>query len=66
MNEKHLPKSYWAKAANTTIYLMNRSTISEVHNLAPYKKFYEKKPDLSDVKILLAVSDDQAYKVGAE
>ena len=23
MNEKHLPKSYWAEAMNTAVYLMN-------------------------------------------
>ena len=56
MNEKHLPKSYWAKAANTTIYLMNRSTISGVHNLAPYEKFYGKNPYLSHVRILGSIA----------
>ena len=31
LNEKHMPKSYWAKAANTAVYLMNRCTTSGVH-----------------------------------
>ena len=26
MNEKHMPKSYWAKAAHMAVYLMNRCT----------------------------------------
>ena len=43
MNEKHRPKSCWAKAANTTVYLMNRCTTSGVHDITPYEKFYGRK-----------------------
>ena len=31
MSKKHMPKSYWAEVANTTVYLMNRCTTSGVH-----------------------------------
>ena len=31
MNEKHMPKSYWAEVACTTIYVMNQCTSSGVH-----------------------------------
>ena len=56
MNEKHLPKSYWAEAANTTIYLMNHCTTSGVHNITPHEKFYGKKPDLSHVRIFGSIA----------
>ena len=51
LNEKHMPKSYWAEAANTTVYLMNRCTTSRVHEVTPHKKYYGKKLDLSHVRI---------------
>ena len=56
MNEKHLPKSYWAEAANTIVYLMNRCTTSGVHNVTPCEKFYGKKPDLSHVRIFGSIA----------
>ena len=52
LNEKHMPKSYWAEAANMAAHLMNRCTTSGVHDLTPYEKFYGKKLDLSHVQIL--------------
>ena len=56
MNEKHLPKSYWAEAANTTVYLINRCTTSGVHNITPHEKFYGKKSDLSHFTIFGSIA----------
>ena len=47
MNEKHMPKSYWAEAAHTAVYLMNWCTTSGVHEVTPHEKYYGRKPDLS-------------------
>ena len=51
MNEKHLPKTYWAKVANTFVYIMNRCTTSGVHDVTPHEKFYGKKSNLPHVRI---------------
>ena len=51
MNEKHMPKSYWAKAANTAIYLMNRCTTSGVHEVTPHESYYGKQQDLLHTRI---------------
>ena len=56
MNEKHLPKSYWAEAANTIAYLMNHFTSSGVHEVTPYETFYGKKPDPSHVRIFGSIA----------
>ena len=56
MNEKNLPKWYWAEAANTTVYLMNRCTTSGVHDVTPHEKFFRKKPDLSHVRIFGSIA----------
>ena len=42
MNEKNLPKSYWAKAANTTVYLMNKCITSRVHDVTLTRSSSEK------------------------
>ena len=55
MNEKHIPKSSWAEAANMAIYLMNRCTTSGVHEVTPHEKYFEKKPDLSHTRIFGAI-----------
>ena len=56
MNEKHLPKSYWGEAVNTTVYLMNWCTTSRVHDITPHEKFYGKKPNLSHVRIFGSIA----------
>jgi hypothetical protein len=56
MNEKHMPKSYWAEAANTTVYIMNRCTTSGVHEVTPPEKHYGRKPDLSHTQIFGAIA----------
>ena len=55
MNEKHLPKSYWAEVANTVVYLINHCT-SGVHDLTPHKKLYGKKSDLSHIGIFGSIA----------
>ena len=56
LNEKHMPKSYWAKAANTAVYLMNRCTTSGVHEVTPHEKYYGNKLDLSHVRIFGSIA----------
>ena len=56
LNEKHMPKSYWAKAANIVVYLMNRCTTSGVHDVTPHNKYYGKKSNLSHVRIFDSIS----------
>ena len=56
MNDKNLPNSYWAEAANTTLYLMNKCTTSGVHDVTPYEKFFGKKSDLSHTRIFGSIA----------
>ena len=51
MHEKHVSDLYWAEAASTTIYLMNRCTTNGVHELTPYEIFVGRKPILSHLKV---------------
>ena len=51
MNEKEMPKYYWAKAAHVAVYIMNRTPTATIHGMTPQKKFTGKKPDLSHLKV---------------
>lgn len=49
---KDLPLSLWAEAANTAVYLMNRSgSSSEQGRKTPYELWMKRKPDLKHLRI---------------
>ena len=56
MNEKHMPKSYWAEAVNTVVDLMSRCTTSGVHEVTPHERYYGKKPDLLHTRIFGSIA----------
>ena len=56
MNEKNLPKSYWAEAAKTIVYLMNKCTTSGVYNVTPHEKYYGRKVDFSHIRIFNTIA----------
>ena len=43
MREKHMSNFYWAEAAFTAVYMMNRCTTNRVHELTPYEIFVGRK-----------------------
>ena len=56
MREKHMLNFYWAEAAYTTVYLMNRCTTNGVHELTPYEIFVGRKPILSHLKVFGSIA----------
>lgn len=52
-----LPTNYWAEAVATAAYLRNRTTTSALkENKTPYEKWYERKPDVSHLKVFGCVA----------
>lgn len=51
LQEKNQPKKFWAEAANTTVYLLNRQPTRAVEGKTPFKAWYGFKPDLKNLKI---------------
>ena len=39
--EKDLPKKFWAEAANTTVYLLNKLPIKALKKQTPFKVWFE-------------------------
>ena len=51
MAQAELPKCYWAEAVATAAYLRNRVPTRSLKSTTPYEKWFEKKPDLSHIRI---------------
>lgn len=51
LHEKDLPKKFWAEAANTAVFLLNRLPTQAVERKTPSDAWYGFKPDLKDLKI---------------
>lgn len=49
--DAQLEKKFWAEAANTAVYLKNRSPTSSLENKTPYEAWYKKKPDLKHIRL---------------
>ena len=57
MHEKHMSNFYWAEAAFTAVYMMNRCTTNRVHELTPYEIFVGRKPILSHLKVFRSIAN---------
>ena len=51
MNEKGLPKKFWAEATNTAVYILNRCPTKAVQNMTPLEAWSCEKPSVSHFKI---------------
>lgn len=48
--EAELEKKFWAEAANTAVYLKNRSAASGIEK-TPYEMWFSQKPDLKHIRV---------------
>lgn len=53
LSHAKLPKMYWAEAVPTAAYIQNRLPTSVLKQETPYERWYEKRPDLSHMVVLL-------------
>ena len=49
--ESGMPENMWGFAVETACWLYNRTPHSSLNFKTPYEKFYDKKPDLSSIKL---------------
>ena len=51
MHEKGLPKKFWAEAANTAVFLLNRLPTKAVQRKTPFEAWYGYKPFVHNFKV---------------
>ena len=51
MAQAKLPERYWAEAVATAAYLRNRVPTRSLKSTTPYEKWYDRKPNLSHVRV---------------
>ena len=51
MAQAELPEHYWAEAVATAAYLRNRVPTRSLKSTIPYEKWYDRKPNLSHVRV---------------
>nr|ABA99612.1 retrotransposon protein, putative, unclassified [Oryza sativa Japonica Group] len=51
LQDKGMPKSFWAEAVNTAIYILNRSPTKAVPNRTPFEAWYGKKPVIGHMRV---------------
>lgn len=49
--DAHLEKHFWAEAANTAVYLRNRSVVAGLNKMTPFEMWHNRKPDVSNIRI---------------
>ena len=47
----NLPLAFWAEAVSTAVYLKNRSPTSSLKDMTPYECWYNRKPDVSNIRV---------------
>ena len=57
LHENHMLNFYWAEAASTAFYLMNRCTTNGVHELTPYEILIGRKSILLHLKVFGSIAN---------
>ena len=69
--DSELPKSFWAEALSTAVYLHNRSPTKAVEGKTPYEAIYAEKPKVGHLRVFgcaayLHISKDERRKLNAK
>ncbi|MCO5586438.1 hypothetical protein L7F22_040378 [Adiantum nelumboides] len=46
-----LPRSYWAEACNTAVYIQNRSPTHALQDMTPFQAYYGRKPTVTHFRV---------------
>jgi len=51
LHDRNLPQYLWAEAANTAVYLKNRTATETLNGLTPFEKWFGEKPSLTHLRV---------------
>ena len=51
LEEKSMPKFYWAEAVRTTVYLQNQICATRAQDLWPHELYFGRKPNLAHLRV---------------
>lgn len=51
LSESKLPKSFWAEALSTAVYIRNRCPAAALKNKTPYEVLNDRKPDVKHIRV---------------
>ena len=63
LHEKGLPKSFWAEAVYTTVYLSNRCPTKAVWNKTPFEAWSGRRPSVNHLKVFGSICYAQVLRV---
>ena len=55
LEEKSMPKFYWAEAIRTTVYIQNRISASGT-KVSPHELYFERKPNLAHHRVFGSIA----------
>lgn len=55
MNDKYLPKQFWAEAVNTSVYLLNQLPTRALEKMTPFEAWHGRKPETTHIRIFGSV-----------
>ncbi|KAK4408868.1 putative mitochondrial protein [Sesamum angolense] len=69
LQEKHLPKAFWAEAVYTAVYLLNRCPTKAVQNMTPIEAWSGKKPSAKHLRVFgsicyVHIPTEKRHKLG--
>ena len=56
LSHAQMPNEFWAEAVNTSVYVRNRSPTTALNGITPYECLFEKKPDVSNLRVFGCVT----------
>ncbi|KAK8921022.1 hypothetical protein KSP39_PZI020059 [Platanthera zijinensis] len=54
--QKALPKAFWAEAATTAVYLLNRVPTKALQQTTPYEALFKQKPSVAHIKVFGSIA----------
>ena len=71
LSHAQMPNEFWAEAANTSVYVRNRSPTTALNGITPYECLFEKKPDVSNLRVFgcvtyMHIPENQRKKLDAK